>query len=533
MFMVWLCSILNHQIDANMWFQSAVFSRNSVHLRKGSFTPELIRKNLIKSPRSWISTFFPQETLPFAFRYTPCDLNMPKTVPKRKDDWKTANDTPLTVIGFSELISVEPGLHEWMQWTRYHRPTFMEPVELHENGYPIDTDYKPIIELRDLSSTETLEEFYDRGYSVVKQLLERHSSGAILLAAHGDMPDCCTRKLCGGEPRPFDDFFALVKRTPFLGCVQAVEEQDGSWKIGPSPIPPLTHMDNGTYDSQQLCRPVPPMDEEMRNDIPPWMRNQCSSCSLGFSELISVEPGLHEWMQCTSARYHRPTYMEPVELHENGFPIDTDYKPIIELRELSSTETLEEFYDRGYSVVKQLLERHSSGAILLAAHGDMPDCCTRKLCGGEPRPFDDFFALVKRTPFLGCVQAVEEQDGSWRIGPSPIPPLTHMDNGTYDSQQLCRPVPPMDEEMRNDIPPWMRKKAHKVLLPRTLPFADLKPNVSQKYHRRETRRAMRFCLQYPRFIMDLEGVRLGGKVPTLRSEHATNLAKTKGRLENG
>ncbi|WKY03402.1 hypothetical protein Q1695_004834 [Nippostrongylus brasiliensis] len=256
----------------------------------------------------WTSKVFDSEG-----KYTPCDLNMPKTVPKRKDDWKTANDTPLTVIGrtqatltgnalkeagvsitavycspalrsvqtacgivegygFSELISVEPGLHEWMQWTRYHRPTFMEPIELHENGYPIDTDYKPIIELRELSSTETLEEFYDRGYSVVKQLLERHSSGAILLAAHGDMPDCCTRKLCGGEPRPFDDFFALVKRTPFLGCVQAVEEQDGSWKIGPSPIPPLTHMDNGTYDSQQLCRPVPPMDDEMRNDIPPWMK---------------------------------------------------------------------------------------------------------------------------------------------------------------------------------------------------------------------------------------------------------------------
>ncbi|WKY03400.1 hypothetical protein Q1695_004834 [Nippostrongylus brasiliensis] len=258
----------------------------------------------------WTSKVFDSEG-----KYTPCDLNMPKTLPTRKDDWKTANDTPLTVIGrtqatltgnalkeagvsitavycspalrsvqtacgiaegygFSELISVEPGLHEWMQCTsaRYHRPTYMEPVELHENGFPIDTDYKPIIELRELSSTETLEEFYDRGYSVVKQLLERHSSGAILLAAHGDMPDCCTRKLCGGEPRPFDDFFALVKRTPFLGCVQAVEEQDGSWRIGPSPIPPLTHMDNGTYDSQQLCRPVPPMDEEMRNDIPPWMR---------------------------------------------------------------------------------------------------------------------------------------------------------------------------------------------------------------------------------------------------------------------
>ncbi|VDL72009.1 unnamed protein product [Nippostrongylus brasiliensis] len=179
------------------------------------------------------------------------------------------------------MISVEPGLHEWMQWTKGVRPNFMELIELQENGilsdnhwvtgYPINPEYKPLIDKAELPVSEKLDDIYERAYSVVKHLLERHSSGTILLVAHGDMLDSCTRKLCGGEPRIFEDFFALVHRTPFVGCVQAVEQEDGRWKIGSSPIPTLTHIGNASYDCQQLSRPVAPWDDQMKKKRPPWM----------------------------------------------------------------------------------------------------------------------------------------------------------------------------------------------------------------------------------------------------------------------
>ncbi|VDO93995.1 unnamed protein product, partial [Heligmosomoides polygyrus] len=71
--------------------------------------------------------------------------------------------------------------------------------------------------------------------------------------------------LCGGEPRPTDQFFHLLQNTPYLACVQITENQN-SWKFTETPIAPLTHSMNASYDPKQLTMPVPPLEERVKRN---------------------------------------------------------------------------------------------------------------------------------------------------------------------------------------------------------------------------------------------------------------------------
>lgn len=88
----------------------------------------------------------------------------------------------------------------------------------------------------------------------------------MLLVAHAPSMDALTRQLCGGAPRSLADFMYNLQQIPYLACLQALEQcnsnssnsnnsvnSSGSskaWKFGGSPIPPLTHAANTSFDTR-------------------------------------------------------------------------------------------------------------------------------------------------------------------------------------------------------------------------------------------------------------------------------------------
>ncbi|CAJ0945093.1 unnamed protein product, partial [Mesorhabditis belari] len=240
-------------------------------------------------------------------RYTPFDVNLPRIVPKRKDGWqKFAMDTPLTEMGYlqSKLtgrslrdknlrfehvfcssalrcvqtavgimkglgdgkaqINIEPGLYEWMQWCRMGRPSWMSPQELSKLGYPVNTQYTPIQRDDALRMEENLYNYYERSFQIVQEIIRKCPTGNILIVGHGASLETLTRQLCGSEPRNNEDFFYLLHNTPYLSSIQ-VAEHKGRWSLAGSPIPPLTHSSNGTYDGAQLQWNSSTLQERVKN----------------------------------------------------------------------------------------------------------------------------------------------------------------------------------------------------------------------------------------------------------------------------
>ncbi|VDM43090.1 unnamed protein product [Toxocara canis] len=226
-------------------------------------------------------------------KYRPFDLNLPRNIPRRKDGYqKFASDSPLTEMGYlqskltgralrdhnvkidciycssalrcvqtavgivkgmdnrSLQLNVEPGLFEWTQWCRNGIPSWMHPDELESIGYPVNASYAPFVRTEDLKLKESLDEYYDRSYALIRQILKRHPQGTVLIVAHAASLDTLTRQLCGGLPRSQEDFFYCLQQTPYLACCQIVEQPSKLWKVAGSPIPPLTHASNTSYNAK-------------------------------------------------------------------------------------------------------------------------------------------------------------------------------------------------------------------------------------------------------------------------------------------
>jgi len=224
-------------------------------------------------------------------KYTRFNINMPKSLPRRKDGIEGfKEDTPLTEMGYLQAkitgrafrdaeipvdyvycssalrcvqtavgilkgmnntklkLNVEPGLFEWAAWYRPKMPDWMNPQEFAKIGYPVNADYTPFYLPGSIDSAETIPEYYDRSHHVVKKILSRHDSGTIMLVAHGCSLDACTRQLCGGEPLETSDFYRILHRTPYLACAQAEELIPKKWRVTGSPILPLQHQPNASYD---------------------------------------------------------------------------------------------------------------------------------------------------------------------------------------------------------------------------------------------------------------------------------------------
>ncbi|VDM95595.1 unnamed protein product [Thelazia callipaeda] len=242
-------------------------------------------------------------------KYRPFDLNLPRNLPKRRDGFEMfALDTPLTEMGYlqskltgralrdhgikvdviycsaalrciqtavgiikgmenhSLKINVEPGLYEWTRWCPNGVPSWMTLEELTRLGYPINAYYIPLLKPSDLCINETLDEFYERSFKLVRKILKSSNEETILLVTHAPSLDALIRQLCGGTPRTLEDFMYNLQQIPYLACLQAVEQSNDGvtmdsassatrsnekvWKFVGSPIPALTHSSNSSFDTR-------------------------------------------------------------------------------------------------------------------------------------------------------------------------------------------------------------------------------------------------------------------------------------------
>lgn len=143
-------------------------------------------------------------------------------------------------------VRVEPGLFQWTHWCKRGIPVWIRPEELQAGGYSVDTTYQMIDSPTDFDMSETLADYYERSFKLVKNILKKHSKETILLVAHAGSLDTLTRQLCGGQPLEREAFSKVLHKTSYLSCCEADEQPDHSWKFMGSPIPLLvyTGLDN-------------------------------------------------------------------------------------------------------------------------------------------------------------------------------------------------------------------------------------------------------------------------------------------------
>lgn len=141
--------------------------------------------------------------------------------------------------GKEHQIRIEPGLFQWMHWCKNGVPQWITADELAAAGFSIDTSYSPIDNARNFDLDETLADYYNRSFALMKNILKEHDKGKILLVAHAGSLDTLTRQLCGGRPLSRDSFSQFLHKTSYLSCNEIIELADRSWKNVGSPIPAL------------------------------------------------------------------------------------------------------------------------------------------------------------------------------------------------------------------------------------------------------------------------------------------------------
>lgn len=78
-------------------------------------------------------------------------------------------------------LFLEPGLFQWLRWCKNGVPKFMGIIELAEAGFPVSRIYKPHFDAQRFNLHETLEEYFERSYALIKCILERHFQGNRLI----------------------------------------------------------------------------------------------------------------------------------------------------------------------------------------------------------------------------------------------------------------------------------------------------------------------------------------------------------------
>ncbi|XP_055850010.1 ecdysteroid-phosphate phosphatase isoform X1 [Episyrphus balteatus] len=238
--------------------------------------------------------------IPYCFdefnNYVRKDLNMPKSLPKRKncpEGWQ--NDSPLTNIGLFQAklvgeamyeagiqvdhvycspayrcvqtctsaleglklngkhkLRVEAGLFEWMAWYPDGVPDWCTLDELIEARYHIDKEYEPILNGTNLNDVikETSEEFYNRNHECLLKILES-TTGNILIVAHATTLDTCSRQLIGENPRSTNELRQVIHKIPYCSLA-TVEQINGEWKLVEPEFLPVTHSKNPRFEWNAL-----------------------------------------------------------------------------------------------------------------------------------------------------------------------------------------------------------------------------------------------------------------------------------------
>lgn len=241
--------------------------------------------------------------VPYCFddagNYVRKDLNMPKTVPTRKGSPKSfATDCPLTNVGILQAtllgetlkesrtkihsvycspslrciqtcdavlrglgianemqINIEPGLFEWLVWYPESIPDWMTSEELIKAGFNICRDYKPFVNVSELTDCrESCEEFYNRSTLVTRGALKQSTSGNIFLVGHAATLEVCTRDILGEKPRPPQELTKLIQKVPYCSLLAVSNTRLDKWEIVEPPCQPMTHSNNQRFDWKVFLR---------------------------------------------------------------------------------------------------------------------------------------------------------------------------------------------------------------------------------------------------------------------------------------
>ena len=242
---------------------------------------------------NWIRCSFDK-----AGNYERKNLNMPISLPKREGGPERYNkDSPITMIGqfqsritgegmreegvritqaFSSpslrcvqtahhilegigaegsvRIKVEPGLFEWMAWSRGKLPDWMMLDEMGISGLNVDQGYKYIEHPESLPLEERADDYYRRSYHVMKKITQSVPSNSaidIIVMAHAGSLDALSRMLVGQLPRAAQDLTRYTQQVPYVGCCM-LEEAEGSWKLAPPPFNTLVHGPNKKFDWRDM-----------------------------------------------------------------------------------------------------------------------------------------------------------------------------------------------------------------------------------------------------------------------------------------
>ncbi|VDK26739.1 unnamed protein product, partial [Anisakis simplex] len=71
-------------------------------------------------------------------------------------------------------IRIEPGLFQWMRWCKHGLPTFLNPSEYEEAGFPVDSSYEGFDDAKEFDEKETLLDYYTRSFAIVQRILKLH-----------------------------------------------------------------------------------------------------------------------------------------------------------------------------------------------------------------------------------------------------------------------------------------------------------------------------------------------------------------------
>ena len=99
------------------------------------------------------------------------------------------------------------------------------------------------------------------------------------------------------------------------------------------------------------------------------------------------------------------------ELVLNRLNIETSYNSL--QKSLSTDETEYDYYERSYSIMRQILSNHecSDMTVLFIGHAPSLETLTRQLIGGQPRPHE-LTQIAQKINYLSLT-ILEGQSQSW------------------------------------------------------------------------------------------------------------------------
>ena len=74
---------------------------------------------------------------------------------------------------------------------------------------------------------------------------------------------------------------------------------------------------------------------------------------------------------------------------------------------------------------------------MLVGHAPTLEGCTRQICGGKIKNFEEFAVITRKIPFLSIANCEKDKKtDQWRLVPIPIPSMKHLDLEEFNWNDL-------------------------------------------------------------------------------------------------